>query len=86
MAGKKGKSGRQRTILYTKVCRIRVTPDFRDLLSFFQDLDQLPADRRNAALLMAIRGGASTAQAEITRTESHKAARVIDAILDEFDL
>ena len=40
--------GRPRQLLYNKVHRIRVTTEFRDLLPFFQVLDKLPKDRRNA--------------------------------------
>jgi hypothetical protein len=86
MAGKKGRSGKPRTLLYNRVHRIRVTQGFRDLLPFFQELDKLPPDRRNEALLTAIRGGAATAQKEMARTTSARAAKAIEAIASMFDL
>ncbi len=87
MAGKRGRSGKPKTLLYNRVHRIRVTPGFRDLLPFFQELDKLPSDRRNEALLAAIRGGAATAQQEVmSRKTSAKAAKAIDAIMGAFDL
>jgi len=87
MPGKKGKSGRSKTIIYTRVCRITITREFNDLLPFFQELDKLPPDRRNEALLTAIRGGAATAQKEVmARTTSARAAKAIDAIASMFDL
>lgn len=86
MAGKKGRSGKPRTLLYNRVHRIRVTQGFRDLLPFFQELDKLPPDRRNEALLTAIRGGAATAQKEVMAQKgSAKAAKAIDAITGMFD-
>ncbi len=79
--------GRPKTLLYNKVHRIRVTREFRDLLPFFKELEQLPPDRRNEALLAAIRGGATTAQKEVmSRKTSAKAAKAIDALASAFDL
>jgi hypothetical protein len=87
MAGKKGKSGRNKGTLYTRVHRITVTREFSDLLPFFKGLDVLPPDRRNEALLAAIRGGAATAQKEVmSRKTSAKAAKAIEALASAFDL
>lgn len=87
MAGTKGRSGKPKTLLYNKVHRIRVTSEFRDLLPFFQALDRLPADRRNATLLAAIRGGAASAQqaAQAQGKTSAKMAKLFDDIASAFD-
>jgi len=68
------------------VYRISLESRDADLLPFFSELDKLPTDRRNAALLAAIRGGAATAQKEMARTTSARAAKAIDAIASMFDL
>jgi hypothetical protein len=84
MAGKRGKSGKRKTLLYNRVHRIRIPPQHRDLLSFFEQLDQLPVDRRNDALLLAIRGGASAALESVASgRESQRASAAIDALLGE---
>jgi len=41
--------------------RVSLTSSDADLLPFFEGLERLPAGRRNAALLAAIRGGAAEA-------------------------
>ncbi len=86
MSGKKGRSGRSKRTLYSRVYRIRVTFEHRDLLPFFKQLDALPPDRRNGVLLAAVRGGTARAQADVLagRT-SLRAARAIDAIAGAFD-
>jgi hypothetical protein len=87
MAGKKGKSGRAKRRIYNRVYRIALTNADRDLLPFFTGLDSLPPDRRNEALLAAIRGGAATAQKEVmSRKTSAKAAKAIEALASAFDL
>ena len=79
-------TGRPRTLLYTRVYRIRVTPEYRDLLPFFKMLDALPPGQRNAALLMAIRGGAVQAQKQVqARRTSARASNAIDAIANAFE-
>jgi len=56
------------------------------LLPFFQELDQLPAARRNMALLAAIRGGAAAGQAALEPSaETHCVSAALDALLDEFE-
>ena len=87
MAGRVGKSGRSKQTLYSKVYRVNLGPKDRDLLPFFQSLDQLPADRRNATLLSAIRGGAASAQKEAQAhgKTSAKAQRMLADIADAFD-
>ncbi len=65
--------------------RISLTEAERDLLPFFEAIDQMPPDRRRAALFAAIRGGQGAAQTELARTESGKAGRAIDALLDAFE-
>ena len=84
MAGKKGRSGVARKTIYSRVHRISLGQPDRDLLPFFQGLDQLPVGRRNATLLAAIRGGQAAAQVELTRSESRRASQTIDALLDEW--
>jgi hypothetical protein len=79
------KPGPKQRIIYSKVQRISLSETERDLLPFFEALDQLPAGRRNAALFAAIRNGQGAAQAELTRTESVKASQAIAALLDEFE-
>ena len=79
------KPGRQQTVIYSHVQRISLTEAERDLLPFFEALDQLPPDRRRAALFAAIRNGQGAAQPELARTESGKAGRAIDALLDAFE-
>jgi hypothetical protein len=83
----KSNAGRPRKLLYNKVHRIRVTSEFRDLLPFFQMLDKLPADRRNAALLSAIRGGAASAQKEAQAhgKTSAKMMKMFENIAGAFD-
>ena len=86
MAGKRGKSGRTKKRCYHRVFRNAMTSADRDLLPFFKNLEELPRDRRNAALLAAIRGGAATAQEEVmSHKGSTKVNKAIDAILDAFD-
>ena len=86
MAGKSGKSGRTKQRIYHRVFRIALSSADRDLLPFFKNLEELPRDRRNAALLAAIRGGAATAQEVVmARKGSTKVNKAIDAILDAFD-
>ncbi len=85
MSGKKGRSGRNRQTLYSRVYRIRVTREHRDLLPFFKQLDALPPDRRNGVLLAAIRGGTARAQSEaMSPRTSGRASRAIDAIANAF--
>jgi hypothetical protein len=88
MAGVKGKSGKRKTLLHNQVYRIRVTSEFRDLVPFFNQLAQLPADRRNATLLLAIRGGAASAQTEARAfgKASAKVSKALDALTVAFDL
>lgn len=84
MAGKKGRSGLTKRTIYSRVHRISLTPADRDLLVFFQRLDQLPAGRRNAALLAAIRGGQNAVQVALhAPLESKRASQAIDAFLDD---
>ena len=71
--------------LLNRVYRIRLLTGDRDLLPFFQQIEALPRGRRNAALLAAIRGGQSAAQAEIARRESHRASQAIDHLLSAFE-
>ena len=87
MAGRAGKSGRFKKRIYNRVFRIALTGSDRDLLPFFQTLDKLPADRRNAALLSAIRGGAASAQKEAQAhgKTSAKMAKLFDDIASAFD-
>lgn len=84
MAGKKGRSGLTKQTIYSRVHRISLTPADRDLLPFFQRLDQLPAGRRNTALLAAIRGGQSVADIAFhAPRESKRASQAIDAFLED---
>ena len=84
MAGKKGRSGATKQTIYSRVHRISLGAADRDLLPFFQSLDQLPAGRRNAALLSAIRGGQTAAQVVLNAPpESQRASRAIDAFLND---
>ena len=86
MAGKRGKSGRTKRRIYHRVFRIALMGMDSDLLPFFKSLEELPRDRRNAALLAAIRGGAATAQQEVmSHRGSAKVDKAINAILDAFD-
>lgn len=86
MSGKKGRSGRRQRTLYSRVYRIRVTLEHRDLLPFFKQLEALPPDRRNGVLLAAVRGGSTRAQSEvIAGYTSLRAERAIDAIVGAFD-
>jgi len=78
------RTGPTKVTLYSRVHRISLGSGDRDLLPFFQGLEQLPAGRRNAALLAAIRGGQAAAQVELTRSESRRASQTIDALLDEW--
>jgi len=79
------KPGRQKTVIYSRVHRISLTEAERDLLPFFEALDQLPTDRQRDALFAAIRNGQGAAQPELARTESGRAGRAIDALLDAFE-
>lgn len=85
MSGVRGKSGRSKRAIFSRAYRISLGSRDGDLLPFFNELDKLPASRRNAALLAAIRGGAGAAQDVMTRSESKKASQAIDAILSTFD-
>jgi hypothetical protein len=85
MSGKKGRSGCTKRILYSRVHRISLGESERDLLPFFEALDKLPAGKRSAALFAAIRGGQGAAEQALTRTESGKTSRAIDALLDAFE-
>ena len=78
-----GKRGPASRTLYSRAHRISLYQGDRDLLPFFTALDKLPADRRNAALLAAIRGGQSAAQSEIERKESKRTSRALDALLGD---
>lgn len=80
-----GDRGPVTRIIYSKVHRVSLTEAERDLLPFFEAIDQMPPDRRRAALFAAIRGGQGAAQPELARTESGKAGRAIDALLDAFE-
>jgi hypothetical protein len=86
MAGVKGRSGANRRKIFSHAFRISLESKDGDLLPFFKELVQLPADRRTAVLLAAVRGGATAGQQEMSRTESSKTARAIDALLSGFDL
>ena len=77
--------GPKQRIIYSKVQRISLSETERDLLPFFEALDQLPAGRRNAALFAAIRNGQGAAEKELGRIESSRSSRVIDALLDAFE-
>jgi hypothetical protein len=78
------KTGPIKNTLYSKVWRISLGPQDRDLLPFFERLAGLPAGQRNAALLAAIRGGASAGLAALEcSTESRKISATIDTLLDE---
>ncbi len=79
------KPGRQKTVIYSKVHRISLTEVERDLMPFFEALDQLPPDRRSEALFAAIRNGQGAAKSELAQTESGKAGRAIDALIGAFD-
>ena len=48
-------------IILSRVMRVSLTSSDADLLPFFEGLERLPAGKRNAALLAAIRGGAAAA-------------------------
>jgi hypothetical protein len=85
VSGVRGKSGRSRKLIFSRAYRISLGSQDSDLLPFFEELDKLPAGRRNAALLAAIRGGSSAGQAVMARNESKKTAQAIDAILNTFD-
>ena len=85
MAGVCGKSGRLKKSIYSRAYRISLGSQDADLLPFFKELDKLPTDRRNAALLAAIRGGSSAGQEVIARNESKKTTQAIDAIMSTFD-
>lgn len=80
-----GDRGPVSRIIYSHVQRISLTEAERDLLPFFEAIDQMPPDRRRAALFAAIRGGQGAARPELARTESGKAGRAIDALLDAFE-
>jgi hypothetical protein len=61
MAGVSGRSGSVKRIIFSRVVRLSLGPGDADLLPFFEGLERLPAGRRNAAMLAAIRGGAAEA-------------------------
>ena len=86
MAGVRGKSGRSKKSIYSRAYRISFGSQDADLLPFFKELDKLPTERRNAALLAAIRGGTANAHKVMTRNESRKAAQAIDALMSTFDV
>lgn len=83
MAGKKGRSGANKRVIFSVAFRISLYPQHRDLLPFFERIAQLPAERRNEALFAAVRGGQSAAQQEIDRTESHRASHMLDTLLGD---
>lgn len=86
MAGVRGKSGRSKKSIYSRAYRISLGSQDADLLPFFKELAKLPTDRRNAALLAAIRGGTSNAHEVMSRSESRKAAQAIEALMSTFDM
>ncbi len=84
MGGKKGRSGRPKSTLYAKAYWISLSPRDSDLLPFFKQLDQLPRDQRNTALLAAIRGGTAAGQAAMEKhSESRKASVRLDALVND---
>jgi hypothetical protein len=85
MAGVKGKSGALKRRVYSRVYRISLGQKDADLVPFFEQLDKLPAGRRNSALLAAIRGGAAAGQDVVSRsTESTRVASALDALVNEW--
>lgn len=86
MAGARGKSGRYKTTIYGRSYWISLSPQDADLLAFFEQLERLAPNQRNAALLAAIRGGAAAGQQAMELPdESRKLAASIDALLDAFE-
>jgi hypothetical protein len=83
-----GKRGATPKIIYTRVIRIQIPESRRALLSFFQNLDQLPRGKRNGALLDAVEHGAQAsmekASAKSNSKESAKMSRALDSFLDDF--
>ena len=61
MAGVKNRSGAVRRVVFSWVTRVSLTSSDADLMPFFEGIKRLPAGKRNAALLAAIRGGAASA-------------------------
>lgn len=86
MAGVRGKSGRSKKSIYSRAYRISLGSQDADLLPFFKELDMLPPERRNAALLAAIRGGTANAHEVMSRSESRKAAQAIETLMSTFDV
>ncbi len=84
MSGVRGRSGRLKRAIFSRAYRITLGSQDIDLMPFFKELEKLPANRRKAALLAAIRGGAIAAQPVLAKSESEKASRTIDAILSTF--
>jgi hypothetical protein len=83
MAGKKGRSGANKRVIFSMVFRVSLYPQHRDLLPFFEQIAPLSAERRNEALFAAVRGGQSAARQEMERTESHRASHVLDTLLGD---
>ncbi len=86
VAGVRGKSGRSKKSIYSRAYRISLGSQDADLLPFFMQLDKLPTERRNAALLAAIRGGTSNAHEVMSRNESRKAAQAIETLMSTFEM
>ena len=84
MAGKRGRSGANKRVIFSLALRVSLSAAHRDLLPFFQQLAVLPANRRSDALLAAIRGGQAAAQVELTRSESRRTSQAIDALLGDW--
>ena len=61
MAGVSGRSGSVKRTIFSWVTRLSLGPNDVDLLPFFEGVQKLPAGRRNAAMLAAIRGGTEAA-------------------------
>ncbi len=85
MAGVRGKSGRSKKSIFSRAYRISLGSQDADMLPFFEELDKLPTERRNAALLAAIRGGTANAHEVMSRNESQKAAQAIETLMSTFD-
>jgi hypothetical protein len=85
MDGFKVKTGAPKRNLFSRVYRITLHVADADLLPFFEQLGQLPPDRRNAALLAAIRDGAAAGQQEMSRAESRQVSIALDTLANVFD-
>ena len=81
---KRLKPGRPKRALYSRAFRVTLYPTDGDLLPFFQQLDDLPTEQRNTALLAAIRGGAAAGQRAMEHPAENRAiGGALEALLGD---